>query len=111
MKYAIEQNFVNPDHVMKVAIFGNLELVKFLFENGYEWYYNRHYEAYMIGNFAILSGNVDLAKYVFTKCSAKSQKDVEFAARSNNIDTLRYVITLDPGIDNNAFFMRLIIKI
>jgi hypothetical protein len=108
MKYAIEQNFLVPETATSVAVFGNLELVKFLHEAGYPW--SGWWKYVNVLSLSILSGNIDLAKYVVENGCDEADSDIEFALWSDNIEMLRYVISIKSRlktIPRNGIFLHM----
>jgi hypothetical protein len=94
MKYCIEKGIEIPSDIMKVVIFGNLKLIKFLHKRGYRWRWrgwtstnDRPVSAYAVG-----SGNLGVVKYVSRKCRWSSRDDIMIAIMIDSAEIVQYLI-------------------
>jgi ankyrin repeat protein len=113
MKYAIEQRFDFHYICTTVAIFGNLELVKFLYENNHRWDNSSRLRRTLI--LATASNNVDLVKYIIENSgidikNAIDDKLITIAVRNDNMNMLRYLISIKSPLDNAAYDSAIINK-
>jgi hypothetical protein len=108
MKYAIEQRFDFHYICTTVAIFGNLELVKFLYENNHRWRDSGRLRRTIA--FATASNNLDLVKYIIENSgidikntSVLEDKLITIAVRNDNMNMLRYLISIKSPLDHAAY--------
>jgi hypothetical protein len=114
MKYCIE-NMKTPNVITRVAIFGNMELVKFLHESGYPWFYvNDWYSAELeedgsferinTSRYAIASGNLELVKYVFENGCIPSKVDIKTALAIDSVEIFLYLRGIGHRLMSSDFY-------
>jgi hypothetical protein len=113
IKYAIEQNFLVAENATSITIFGDLEPVKFLHEAGYPWHDSFTYSTNTL-KLAAMSDNIDLVKYVFENGYAQSRNKLngimQVAVKNDNMEMVRYLISIKVKMDHCAFSSAIINK-